>query len=47
MLLQRKSNNEFNLFEINLQNNVEASTVSFKKDYKMTYKEISFHFQFQ
>ena len=44
MLLQRKSNNEFNLFEINFQNNVEASIASFEKDYKMIYKKISFYF---
>ena len=47
MLLQRKSNNEFNFFEMNFQNNVEASTISFEKDYKMIYKKNSFHFQFQ
>ena len=46
MLLQKKSNNEFNLFEMNLQDNVEASIISFKKDYKITHKRISFHFQF-
>ena len=46
MLLQKKSNNEFNLFEINFQNNVEASTTSFKKDYKIIYKRVFFHFQF-
>ena len=44
MFLQKKSNNEFNLFKINLQNNAEASTISFEKNYKITYKRISFHF---
>ena len=44
MLLQKKSNNEFNLFEINFQNNVEASTVLFEKDYKMIYKKKFFLF---
>ena len=41
---KKKSNNEFNLFEINLQNNVKTPTVSFEKNYKMIYKEVSFHF---
>ena len=44
MLLQRKSNNKFNLFEMNLQSNVETSTTSFEKGYKMIYKRISFYF---
>ena len=44
MLLQRKSNNEFNFFEMNFQDNVEASITSFEKNYKMIHKRVSFHF---
>ena len=46
MLLQKKSNNKFNLFEMNLQSSVKASTASFEKDYKIIYKRVSFYFQF-
>ena len=40
----KKTNNEFNFFEMNLQNNVEASIISFEKNYKKIHKKISFHF---
>ena len=46
MLLQRKSNNEFNFFKVNFQDSVETSIISFEKDYKIIYKRIFFHFQF-
>ena len=44
MLLQRKSNNEFNFFEMNLRNSVEISIISFEKDYKIIHKRVFFYF---
>ena len=46
MFLQKKSNNEFNLFEVNFQDSVEVLIISFERDCKVIYKEVFFHFQF-